>query len=187
MDPRISQLLEPHRPYLKLLAQIHLDRRLRGKLDPSDVVQQTFLRACAGAEELRDHHPQVVIAWLRKILARTLGDAVRDLERVKRDVRREQSIEAALENSASGLEAWVAADETSPSQKAEKNEQLIRLVAALMELPDLIREAVVLKHCQGWTVAQIAERIERTPAAVASLLRRGLQQLRTELRTGDLS
>lgn len=178
MNTDAGKVLEPFRKYLRVLAHVHLDARLRGKLDPSDVVQQTLLRACIGFEDLRDKEPRVVAAWLRKILARTLADAVRDLERAKRDVGRERSIEQAVDDSASGLEAWLAADQSSPSERADRNEQLLRLADALCGLPDDTRTAVILKHCKGWTLAEIAVSLGRTPAAVASLLHRGLKQLR---------
>lgn len=184
-NPDAGPVLEPFRQYLRVLAAVHLDARLRGKLDPSDVVQQTMLRACVGFDQLRDRQPGVVAAWLRKVLARTLSDAVRDLERAKRDVGRERSIERAVDESASGLEAWLAADQSSPSERADKNEQLLRLADALCGLPDDTREAVVLKHCRGWTLAEIADHLGRTPAAVASLLHRGLKQLRELLHEGD--
>jgi len=177
-NAEIGRVLDPFRAYLRVLAQVHLDARLRGKLDPSDVVQQTMLRACAGFEDLRGREPGIVAAWLRKILARTLADVVRDLERGKRDIGRERSLEEAVDQSASGLEAWLAADQSSPSEKAERNEQLLRLADALCNLPDDTREAVVLKHCRDWTLAEIADHLGRTPSAVASLLHRGLKQLR---------
>src|ERR1700693_475159 len=114
-DTDIGQLLEPFRAYLRVLAQVHLDARLRGKLNPSDVVQQTMLRACAGFAELRGRDPGLVAAWLRKILARTLADTMRDLKRARRDIGRERSLEEAIDDSASALEAWLAADHSSPS------------------------------------------------------------------------
>jgi RNA polymerase sigma-70 factor (ECF subfamily) len=184
-NAEIGRLLEPFRAYLRVLAQVHLDRRLRGKLDPSDVVQQTMLRACAGFDTLRGREPGLVTTWLRKILARTLADAVRDLERAKRDIGRERSLQEAVDQSASALEAWLAAEQSSPSQKAERNEQLVRLADALCRLPDDTREAVVLKHCRNWTLAEIADQLGRTPSAVASLLHRGLKQLRELLREGE--
>src|SRR5580704_2799232 len=185
MNADAGSALEPFRKYLRVLAHVHLDSRLRGKLDPSDVVQQTLLRACVGFDDLRSREPAVVAAWLRKILSRTLADGVRDLERAKRDVGRERSIEQAVDESASGLEAWLAADQSSPSERADRNEQLLRLADALCELPDDTRTAVVLKHCRGWTLAQISQHLGRTPSAVASLLHRGLKQLRELLHAGD--
>ena len=179
-----GQLLEPYRKYLWVLAQVHLDPRLRGKLEAADVVQQVLLRACVGLDQLRDRAPPVVAAWLRKILARTLADAVRDFERARRDIDRERSLEAALDRSSVRLEAWLAADQSSPSERAARNEDLLRLADALCALPDDTREAVVLKHCRDWTLAEIAAHLGRTPAAVASLLHRGLKQLRSLLHEG---
>jgi RNA polymerase sigma-70 factor (ECF subfamily) len=178
-------VLEPFRRYLRVLAAVHLDVRLRGKLDPSDVVQQTLLRACVGFDQLRGREPGLVAAWLRKILARTLADAVRDLERAKRDLGRERSLEDALARSSARLEGWLAADQSSPSERADRNEQILRLADALCGLSDDTRDAVVLKHCRGWTLAEIAEQLDRTPAAVASLLHRGLKQLRDLLHEGE--
>jgi RNA polymerase sigma-70 factor (ECF subfamily) len=176
-----GEALEPFRSYLQVLAELHLDRRLRGKLDASDVVQQTMLRAYSAFGELRSREPEVLTAWLRRILASTLTDAVKHYERDKRDIHLERSLEADVDRSASGFAAWLAADQTSPSRQLERNEEILRLVDALARLPERMREVVVLKHCQGWTLQQIADHIGRTVPAVASLLRRGLADLRREL------
>jgi RNA polymerase sigma-70 factor (ECF subfamily) len=180
-----ANTLEPFRKYLKVLAELHLDRRLRGKVGPSDVVQQTFLRAYSAFGELGGHEPEVLAAWLRRILARTLADAVKHFERDKRDVNLERSLEADIDRSASGFAAWLAADQTSPSGRAERNEELLRMVEALAQLPDSMREVVVLKHCQGLTLQQIGEGIGRSVPAVASLLRRGLEAMRNKLKTEE--
>jgi RNA polymerase sigma-70 factor (ECF subfamily) len=174
--------LEPFRKYLKVLAELHLDRRLRSKLDASDVVQLTLLRAYSAFGELRGREPEVLAAWLRRILASTLADAVKHFERDRRDVDLERSLGADLDRSASRFAAWLAADQTSPSGKAERNEELLRMVEALSRMPDLQREVVILKHCQGMTLQQIGERIGRSVPAVASLLRRGLEALRNQLK-----
>src|SRR2546429_8349955 len=119
-DP--SQALEPFRSYLEVLARVHLDARLRGKLDPADVVQQALLRAYAAWPELKNPDRPVLAAWLRRILARTLADVVKHYDRDRRAVNLEQSLEADLYRSASGLVGYLAADQTSPSQAAERNE-----------------------------------------------------------------
>ena len=62
-------------------------------------------------------------AWLRKILAGTLADALRALHRAKRDVSRERSLEAELDQSSDRLQAWLAAEQTSPSEHADRNRE----------------------------------------------------------------
>ena len=181
MSASKAEALEPFRRYLEVLARIHLDPRLRGKLDPADVVQQTLLRAYAAWPTMKHPEPPALAAWLRRILARTLADLVKHYERDKRAVDLEQSLEADLDRSASGLAGWVAADQTSPSQAAVRNEELLRLADALAALPEPQREVVVLKHLRGWTLQRIGEHLGRTVPAVASLLRRGLEELRRRL------
>jgi RNA polymerase sigma-70 factor (ECF subfamily) len=177
--------LEHFRAYLRLLARLHLDPRLRGKLDPSDVVQQTLLQAYQAQAGFRGQGDAELAAWLRQILARNLAHAVRDLGRAKRDVGRERSLEAALEASSARLEAWLAAEQSSPSQQAAQNEQLLRLAEALADLPEAQREAVVLHYWQGRSLAEIGAELGRTPAAVAGLLHRGLKQMRGQLQQGE--
>src|SRR5712692_9949230 len=178
-DP--SQALEPFRSYLEVLARVHLDTRLRGKLDPADVVQQALLRAHAAWPEMKNPDQPALAAWLRRILARTLADVVKHYDRDKRAVDLERSLEADLDRSSSGLAGWLAADQTSPSQVAVRNEELLRLADALAALPEPQREVVVLKHLRSWTLQRIAEHLGRTVPSVASLLRRGLEELRRQL------
>jgi len=186
--PRESaELLEPYRRYLLVLASVHLDPRLRGKLDPGDVVQQTLLRACSALDDLKAVDAAAVAAWLRKILASELADTVKHYARDKRAIGRERSLEADLDRSSSGLAGWLAAEQTSPSARAVRDERMLELADALGELPELMREVVVLKHCQGWTLQAIGARIGKSVPSVASLLRRGLEQLRLRLNEGGSS
>jgi RNA polymerase sigma-70 factor (ECF subfamily) len=174
--------LERFRGYLHLLARLHLDPRLRAKLTPSDVVQQTLLQAYQGLAGLRGATDAELAAWLRRILAHNMAHAVRDLGRAKRDIGRERSLEEAVDASSARLEAWLAAEQSSPSQQAARNEQLLRLAEALTELPEAQREAVVQHYWQGRSLAEIGAELGRTLAAVAGLLHRGLKQLRRRLR-----
>jgi RNA polymerase sigma-70 factor, ECF subfamily len=136
--------LECYRDYLLLLARLELDPRLRAKVDPSDLVQQTLLQAHRSLDQFRGRSDAEMAAWLRKILARTLANALRDLGRSRRDVGREQSLEAALERSSMRLEAFLAAEQPSPGDEADRNERITRLAQALAQLPTAQREAVML-------------------------------------------
>jgi RNA polymerase sigma-70 factor (ECF subfamily) len=177
--------LEPYRSYLRLLAQVRLDPRLRAKLDPSDVVQQTLLEAYQGIGAFRGQTAQEMAGWLRQILARNLTNALRDFRRDRRDVAREQDLDGLLHDSSVRVEAWLAAEQSSPSARAERQEEAVRLAVALEELPEVQREVVVLRHFHGWSLHDIGRHVGRSPSAVAGLLHRGLQQLRARLQQGD--
>jgi RNA polymerase sigma-70 factor (ECF subfamily) len=181
MDPDVRALgrrLEQFRAYLRLLARLNLHPVLRSKLDPSDVVQQTLLQAHQSLDAAGRTDAELA-GWLRQALARNLAHALRDFRRECRDVTRERSLEAALEESSQRLEGWLAADsQTSPSAQAQFNEQALLLAEALEKLPEAQRQALILQHWQGWSLEEIGRHLDRSPAAVAGLLKRGLQQLR---------
>jgi RNA polymerase sigma-70 factor (ECF subfamily) len=173
--------MERFREYLLLLARLELGPRLRGKVGPSDVVQQTLLEAFQKRNQFQGTTDAERAGWLRRILARNLADALRAFGQEKRDVSREQSLEGSLRASSVQLERWLATEEDSPSEAAERQERALRLARALAGLPEAQREALVLQYWQGLTLAQIGAQLGRTTAAVAGLLKRGLKKLRQEL------
>jgi RNA polymerase sigma-70 factor (ECF subfamily) len=79
------------------------------------------------------------------------------------------------------LASWLAAEQSTPSQKAQRQEEVLGLAEALAKLPEAQREALVLRHCQGLPLAAISRHLGRSPAAVAGLLKRGLRELRAQL------
>jgi RNA polymerase sigma-70 factor (ECF subfamily) len=127
---------ERFRPYLLLLARNRLGSHQNARVDASDVVQQTLLEAHRKRSLFRGRTEAEMAGWLRQILACNLADAFRAFGRAKRDVARERSLEAAIEDSSSRLEAWLAAEQSSPSQRAQSQEQLLRLAEALAQLPE---------------------------------------------------
>src|SRR5262249_49396174 len=160
--------LERFREYLRVLARLQIEPRLQAKLDPSDLVQQTLLKAHQAGEQFRGTTAAEQAAWLRQILANTLANAIRDFGRAKRDVTLERSLETALADSSARLEAWLVTKEPSPSQQAERNEQLLSLAEELARLPEIQREVLLLRHCEGWSLTEIGTHLGRTRAAVAS-------------------
>jgi len=179
--PGDDDVLERYRTYLGLLARLQVDRRLLGKVDLSGIVQQTLLEAHRGLPRFQAKSQGEMAGWLRRILANNLADEMRRLQADKRDVVREQSLEAALEASSSRLEAWLVADQSTPSQQAQRHEQALRVAEALAGLSDAQREALELQHWHGLPLAQIAEQMGRSRAAVAGLIKRGLEQLRAKM------
>ena len=174
--------LEEYRDYLRLLARTQLGPRLQAKLDASDVAQQAVLQAHEAWGQFRGTTEAEKLAWLRAILANVLAAAARRFEARARDVARERSLEGDLERSSSRLECLLAADQTSPSRRAVRGEELLRLAAALAHLPDNQRRVVELHYLQGLPVAEVAGQMARTRPAVVGLLFRGLRRLRELLR-----
>lgn len=176
-----GECLERHRAYLNLLACTHLRSRQPAKLEASDIVQQTLLDAYAKRDQFRGLTEAELAGWLRQILKNNLLGAVRDQRRDKRDVRREQPLGGQIDESFSRTDRWLMAVQSSPSQRAVRQEDLLRLSQALTELPDAQREAIMLHHLQGLKLAEVASAIGRSEASVAGLLFRGLAKLHSLL------
>jgi RNA polymerase sigma-70 factor (ECF subfamily) len=177
--------LESYRAYLRLLAGTQLDPRLQGKFEPSDAVQETLLRAHQALHNFQPRGDGDMAAWLRQILGNVLIDAVRRYTAAARDVALERSLPAAIEQSSARLEEWLRAEQGSPEQELLRQEQMLLLAESLARLPDDQRSALELKHLHGWTVEAIANHMGRTRAAIAGLLRRGLETLRDLLAEGE--
>jgi len=169
--------LERFRHYLTLLARMQLDPSLQGKVDLSGVVQQTLLEAHQAWEQLRQWDEGRQLVWLRRALANSLTGEVRKLGAAARDVARERSLEAERERSSARREAWLAAGESSPPERAIRNEQLLRLAEALARLPDDQRVAVEMHHLRGQPLAEVAEALGWSKGAVATLLFRAMTRL----------
>jgi len=171
--------LERYRDYLRLLASHQLAARFKGKVDPSGVVQETLWEAhreLAGGAEVQAGQR---LPWLRRILANNLADEVRRMTAERRDVGREVSFEVGIETSSRRLEQWLAHD-VNPAA-AKEDDGVLRMVAALARLPEAQREAIILQYWSGLSYSEIAEQLGRSREAVAGLIKRALQQLRSEI------
>src|SRR6516225_1022157 len=100
-DPETN--LEGFRDYLRLLARLQIPHRLRAKVDESDLVQLTLATAWEKWEQFRGANEATLAAWLRQILANQLAGAYRQYAAERRDVARERSLEAAVEQSSARL------------------------------------------------------------------------------------
>jgi RNA polymerase sigma-70 factor (ECF subfamily) len=169
--PGLARPLESFRPYLRLLADLQLPRQQHGRLDPSDVVQDTLLKAQQRLGQFHGTTEAELAAWLRRILHNAMIDALRR-------VTREPAVLGALEQSSARLEASLAADGSSPSEQAMRHEELEQLAAALAQLPEDQRMAVQLQQLCGHSVEAIAGLMGRSKSAVGGLLRRGMARLR---------
>lgn len=166
-ESALGELLEKHRAYLKLLTRRLMDQTDGGAIDESDVVQQTYVSALRGFAEFRGGSTGEFLAWLREIHRHTSIDAVRRTLAAKRGGdRREPLVDDPL------------ARQSTPSQRMMLDEQAVELASAVARLPPEQQEAVRLRHLEGWSLADIARRMNRTEAAAAGLVKRGMTALR---------
>jgi RNA polymerase sigma-70 factor (ECF subfamily) len=180
----LNAQLQRQRPFLLLEAKRTFNRRLEGRFDPSDVVQETLQEAYQERERFRGANSVQFAAWLLQMLRNNMIDAVRRNMRGKRAVDMEKHL-GAVNRSSIGMDAILAASQTSPSENAARHEVLQEMATALEQLPPDQAEAVQLKHLHGWSLKEIAEHMERSTPAVAGLLHRGLQRLRELMEEQD--
>jgi RNA polymerase sigma-70 factor (ECF subfamily) len=173
--------LERYRGYLRLLAKSTVDPRLQQRLEPSDLVQQTLLNAYQKRDQFRGSTDAELAGWLRQVLMHQVTDALRGLNRDKRDIARERSLEARIEESFSRVDQWLVSEQPTPSMGAAKAEEKLRLADAMLALPHDQYQAIALHYLQGRSLAEVAGRLKRSRAAVAGLLHRGLKGLKATL------
>lgn len=181
----LGRLLERYRTYLTLLARVQIGRRLRGKADPGDLVQDTFLEAHRNFDQCRAATEPVFLAWLRRILASQTARLVRRYGGTQaRDIDLERTLAHELDSSSDALGRSVADRGESPSGTAARREQAVLLADALDRLAPDYREVIVLRQLEGLPFEAVAERMGRTVDAVQKLWVRGLKQLRGEFEGG---
>lgn len=177
----LGYLLEQYRGYLLMLAHRNLSEQLRRRVDPGDIVQVTFLEAKRDLGMFRGQTPAEFSAWLRGMLKNNVATAVtRHVMTQKRSTRREVNTDAKPGDS--GGAPWISqlpGSTTSPSGVAIRAEATMALLEALHELPETQAEAIRLRYMEALPLAAIVERMGKSDTAVAGLLKRGLQKLRT--------
>ena len=176
----LGTLLGLYRSYLKLLVRVRNGRDQNR--DPSDVVQDVFLKAHKGFGQFRGTTEAELAAWLRKILARCLADSLRQRPRDGQNPGVQnpnvRAIGAELDRSSHDWAAHLVSPRESPSQSAERREAAVLLAQALEKLPAQYREAIVLRQLEGLTSQQAAERMKRSVDSVRKLWARGMIELR---------
>ncbi len=183
-EQALGQLLELYRNYLRLLARLEIGRRLQGKVDDSDLVQDTFLQAHRHFTQFRGTTEAELVSWLRQILADVVGKLVRRFYGTqRRDVRLERELIAEIDQSSRALGEGLAARQSSPSQQAARREQSVLLADALERLPESYREVIVLVHLEGLSFPDVARRMDRSVDSVKNLWARAVARLKRALRS----
>jgi RNA polymerase sigma-70 factor (ECF subfamily) len=178
-DAALGSLLELYRNYLRLIARIEIGRRLQGKVDTSDLVQETFLEAHRHFRNFEGTDEPQFTCWLRRILAGRVAHLVRHYFGTQgRDIRLEEELAVEMDHSSRMFGHELAASVSSPSAQAAKREQAVLLADALERLPPDYRDVLILRHLESLTFPEVARRMGKTQDSVEKLWLRGLARLR---------
>jgi RNA polymerase sigma-70 factor (ECF subfamily) len=175
-----DRLLERHRPRLRQLIGLRLDRRLAARLDPSDVVQESLADAAGKLDDYLRTRPLPFYPWLRGLALDRLIDMYRwHIRTRKRSVRREERALPPLpDESVAELAHRLCARGSSPSERLARTEAGTRVRAALDQLSDRDRELLVLRHLEQMSIREIAGVLSLSEGAVKVRHVRALERLR---------
>lgn len=177
----VGALFEGHRVRLERLVSLRLDRRLRGRVDEADVVQDTFLEAARRIQEYLERPVMPFFLWLRFIANQRLQALCREHLGVrKRDVRREIPIDQGPypEASSEALAAQLVGKLTTPSQAAVRTEMKAHLSHALESMDEADREVIALRHFEELGHAEVALVLGIDESAASKRYIRALKRLK---------
>jgi RNA polymerase sigma-70 factor, ECF subfamily len=181
-EQQLGRLLQLYRNYLTILATAQLDARLRRRVSPSDLVQETMLGAYRDFRKFRGGSERELLAWLRQILIHCLHHAYEThIQAGRRDLRREVSLEEvdkSFDRSAARLAHVVADQGQSPSTPLHHRERAVEIADQLARLRPDYRDVIVLRNLQGLSFDEVAEHMDRKPGAVRMLWLRAIDKFR---------
>lgn len=181
-----DRLFEACRSYLVVLARAQIDARMQGKVDASDVVQQTMLEAHRDFERFQGGTGQEWLGWLRRILTHNAADLIRHYRgTAKRQAGREVAIATPGESQAGGV-GEPADPGASPSECAMLADDTLRLAAALTTLPEDYQTVIALRNLERLPFDEVARRMDRSRPAAQMLWMRALKKLSEQMGGSDL-
>ena len=174
-------LLEAYRNYLKMVARLWLDQAWLASVDPSDLVQETCLKAFNAFSDFRGTDEVQLVHWLRQILARSIIDLARRHKTERSRLNSNQSLNQHLDDSLSCLADALPANTTSPSKASERRELGVILANGLAMLSADQREVIVLRSLEQLPWQDVADQMNRSTDAARMLWTRALRELRPKI------
>lgn len=174
-----NSILMKYRDRLLKIVTLRLGSQLQGRVDASDIVQDTYVEASRTLDKYLQNPSMPVFLWLRRLAGEKLIQANRfHVDAKKRSTGREVSIDREMPQACSrSLASQLMASGTSPSGVAIKNEDKRRLEAALLRLDPIDREVLVLRHFEQLTSRESAIVLKMEYEAVKKRYTRALSKL----------
>lgn len=167
-----AALSEKYRPFLKAIAAAELPDVVKARIDASDIVQDTLLRAFRQWSQFQGCSEAELRGWLRGILRNLLADAVRFNHRQRRNVRRENEMP----------EVDPCCVDDTPSEQVRKRESLEAIWQEVSRLPEDYRTVILMHHQYNLSFVEIGERLQKSPDAIRMLWGRAIIALTSNLK-----
>ncbi len=180
-DAALAKMFGDLEPRLLRMISFRLDQRLLGRLDPVDVLQDSYIEIAKRVEEFKAQSDVNFFVWSRQLTWQTVLKANRHhLEVQKRDARREIKLDRASDSgsTAAAMTAVLAMSITSPSSKFAKEEMTRQLHSALEELDETDREVLALRHFEQLSNNEVAEILGLQKTAASNRYIRALGRLK---------
>ncbi|MEX0717807.1 MAG: sigma-70 family RNA polymerase sigma factor [Planctomycetaceae bacterium] len=170
-----DELFARHRPFLRRVVEVRLDGKLRSRVDPSDIVQETHLEAYRRLPDYLERRPMPFRLWLRKTACERVMMAHRKhVQASRRSIDRETSLAS---RSSDQLADQLLASGISPSQELGKSELARRVRQSVLQLPELDREILLMRHFEGLSHREAAQLLEVEEAAARKRYGRALVRM----------
>jgi RNA polymerase sigma-70 factor (ECF subfamily) len=177
-------VLASHRDRLRRMVALRMDRRLQGRVDPSDVIQEAYLEAARRLPAyLREADPMPPYLWLRFLATQALQMLHRrHLGSKARDAGREVALASRPpEATSAALAAQLLGHDTRASEAAIRAERKLRLEEALNRMDPIDREVLALRHFEQLSNAECARVLGLGESAATKRFIRALRRLKETL------
>ena len=175
-DAALEELLEMQRDYLRRLVDLRMEDELRGRVDPSDVVQETLIVVSRSVDDFLDRRPTSFRLWVRRKAIERLIENRRKHLADKRSVRRELNL-----SDASSMAVARNFFRGTQSRSLERGEMADRVRRAMGELGEMDREVILLRHVEELSTGEVAEMPQLDPDTASKRFGRAVRRLATKM------
>lgn len=183
----VAELFESFRPKFERMISFRLDRRLYGRVDPGDILQEAYVEIDRRIEQFLDNPEVSFFIWARGIAWQVLLKTHRNhLEIQKRDARKEQQLGGPAALTSTSIASRLAGDFTSPSHGAIQKERHGQLHTALELMDPIDREVLALRHFEQLSNSQVSELLGIGKTAASNRYVRALQRMKSILESLEI-
>jgi RNA polymerase sigma-70 factor (ECF subfamily) len=172
----LNELLTNYRLYLLRIASQEFPSDLQGKVGASDLVQETMLHAAGNFGEFVGESETELLGWMRRILLNQMLNTIRHYRTEKRNAGREAPLDGRM---------LAGHGDSTPSSEFIAQEERLLVQLALLQLPEIYRQAIVLRHEQDLSFVEIGARLGCSEDAARKLWGRAVLALQQELQVHE--